>query len=143
MGQLREVRDPAVEEDPAHAGFHRVPRHALEAFTRDRLHDDGAGPVLRTRMDGLEQLLDLDDPVVLGERDLDLEAVSRRGLRCIRGLKSLELLSVGQQRHQHAGLRHFLGRIVTPWPSDRELVAERVRDRRLLALRRTCCWLAK
>ena len=51
-------------------------------------------------MNRLEQLLDLDDAVVLGERDRDVEIVLRPAGRRVRGLKALELFLVREERYE-------------------------------------------
>ena len=108
--ELVDVRHGRVDEDPADARLHRVAGHPLQPLRGRGLDHDRDRPLPFRRVDGLEELLDLDDGVPVREHDLDIEAEAGAGLPGVLRLELLELLLRAQEGDHHP--RHHL----SPFP---------------------------
>ena len=90
----------AIEQHPGDTGGSGGAGDVRQSRAADGFHDDGTGMLRSVALNNVEELLALLDGIVPGIDDFEADAEFRGSLLRGAGLFALEVVVVGDQRHQ-------------------------------------------
>src|ERR1700682_4033319 len=108
LAKLDSVLSCPAENSPADTGTSGRAGHLRESSGTERVDEDAAGPKRGFRLDESEYLGALGDGIVVGIKDLSLNAEFRSGGFRGGGLFHLIVVVLGNQRYQETQLGHSL-----------------------------------